>query len=559
MDENDNDEEIENQQPIKQEKKKTINYLFFIVLFSILDGISLILTIIFIFTSITVLLWLCLILTLIFSTLIGITIYFKIKQDNFQREEKRRQEEQIRLLEEQKKREEEEEEKRRLKEIEEQKKREEEKEKRRLKEIEEQKKKEEEKRKEEESLKEMKRKLLENQKKLRENNYNNIDNNIQDEKQVNKKINETLEDMCIYGNIIEKEIKEEKEKHPEKFIETSQALQLEKEDSGIFALGLISQNLESIGVETAIEKNENEEEKDAGSACLQFITNGMCEKKKYDLHFDFGEKRNEELLDSEEEYEKFKNDLKLKLSKDYNIPMDKIIVTFPQKGSYRVQVIFQSDEFNNLDTNEFINKFKYDNEFKELSNLKEIHQDLVMKGCKLARNQLDPRGNRNDGWGVGECRGGKPYNPPIGWNGIGLKVFDKYGNNTWLGMNNSPGEWCVAYHGVGANQAPKDVKKVTNLIYNGSFKKGSGQVHKNCNDIHHYSKKVGEGVYCTPNVSTAEGYAGISDVNGKNYKTVLMVRVKPSAIRQCTCEKDYWVVNGTIDEIRPYRILYKKV
>ena len=38
-----------------------------------------------------------------------------------------------------------------------------------------------------------------------------------------------------------------------------------------------------------------------------------------------------------------------------------------------------------------------------------------------------------------------------------------------------------------------------------------------------------------------------------------MVRVKPSAIRACSCENgDYWVVNGTPDEIRPYRILYKK-
>ena len=36
-----------------------------------------------------------------------------------------------------------------------------------------------------------------------------------------------------------------------------------------------------------------------------------------------------------------------------------------------------------------------------------------------------------------------------------------------------------------------------------------------------------------------------------------MVRVKPDAIRQCECYKDYWVVNGTTDEIRPYRILYK--
>ena len=89
-----------------------------------------------------------------------------------------------------------------------------------------------------------------------------------------------------------------------------------------------------------------------------------------------------------------------------------------------------------------MNKFKNDPEFKELSHLKEIHQDLVMGRCKLSKDQLDPRGNRNDGWGVGENRGGKPYNPPIGWTGIGLKVCDKYdkGDNTWLGMNNCPGE-----------------------------------------------------------------------------------------------------------------------
>ena len=37
-----------------------------------------------------------------------------------------------------------------------------------------------------------------------------------------------------------------------------------------------------------------------------------------------------------------------------------------------------------------------------------------------------------------------------------------------------------------------------------------------------------------------------------------MVRVKNEAIRQCNCMSDYWVVNVTPDEIRPYRILYKK-
>ena len=38
-----------------------------------------------------------------------------------------------------------------------------------------------------------------------------------------------------------------------------------------------------------------------------------------------------------------------------------------------------------------------------------------------------------------------------------------------------------------------------------------------------------------------------------------MSRVKPNAFRACQASKDYWVVNGTKDEIRPYRILYKCV
>jgi hypothetical protein len=184
---------------------------------------------------------------------------------------------------------------------------------------------------------------------------------------------------------------------------------MENEDEGLFALGLISQNLEGLGIETAIEKDQNPNELDNDSTSLQFITNGLIGKKKYDLHFELGEERNEELLNNKEEFEKFKENLKLKLSKDYNIPPEKIIITLPQKGSLHVQVIFQSDEFHDLDKNQFINKFKNDPEFKELSNLKDIHEDVIMGAVKLTRNNLDPRGNRNDGWGVGEQRGGKDY------------------------------------------------------------------------------------------------------------------------------------------------------
>ena len=285
-------------------------------------------------------------------------------------------------------------------------------------------------------------------------------------------------------------------------------------------------------------------------------------KKKYDLHFDFGEERNEEILNKEEESNKFKEQLKLKLSKDYNISPDKIIVTFLEKGSVRVQVIFQSNSFNQLNKEEFLNNFQNDDDFEELKNLKEVHSDLVMTGCKLSKSQLDERGNRISEWGQGESRGNKPYNPPLGWIGIGLKVLDKYENNIWIGMENVEGEWCVAYHGVGVGQNSDNVKSITRKIVKDTFKKGWRQAHCDCDDIFHEGKTVGEGVYCTPTIETAEGYAGISKIepNGDSYKTVLMVRVKPSALRHCECEdaKDYWVVNWTTDEIRPYRILYKK-
>ena len=102
-----------------------------------------------------------------------------------------------------------------------------------------------------------------------------------------------------------------------------------------------------------------------------------------------------------------------------------------------------------------------------------------------------------------------------------------------------------------------NVKQITGLIYKGAFKPGENQVHRDCENLNKPGTKVGDGVYCTPNVDTAAGYSGISEINGKSYMTVLMVRVKPSAIRECSDGGDYWVVNGTTDEIRPYRILYK--
>ena len=87
------------------------------------------------------------------------------------------------------------------------------------------------------------------------------------------------------------------------------------------------------------EEYNNEEIDDKNNATatwLQFITKGINHKKKYNLLFDLGEKRNEEIINNKKEYEKFNENLKLKLSKDYNISKGKIIITFPQRGSIKL-------------------------------------------------------------------------------------------------------------------------------------------------------------------------------------------------------------------------------
>ena len=423
---------------------------------------------------------------------------------------------------------------------------------------------EEEKRKREEE----KRLIIENQKKLRLQNNPSIQqeqiNNNTQQNIANSQLNQTLIDMCNYGNIVKKEIETDNKSEEKEYIHTNELKNMnETTDKDLFALNLLAQNLESSGVQTVIEKDQTKSNEEEALTNLQFVVNGLYYKKKYVLKFDFGEEKNDKLLKEKEEYNNFVNKLKHKLSKDYGVKPEQIIVTCPEKGSFKVQIIFASDEFNQLDTNEFENKFRNEVEYPELKNLKTIHTDVMMGACKLSKTQLDPRGNRSEGWGINENRGNKPYYPPLGWTGIGLKVWDKYENNTWIGMSNNPGEWCVAYHGVGSGQSSDDVKKVTGLIYKGSFRPGGGQAHKYCPDKYHPGHNVGEGVYCTPKIEIANGYAGKSEINGKSYKTVLMVRVKPEAIRNCAnCpganNDNYWVVNGTTDEIRPYRILYKE-
>jgi hypothetical protein len=127
------------------------------------------------------------------------------------------------------------------------------------------------------------------------------------EKRKNKKVNNVLEQMSIFGRTVKSQIREEKNKYPERYIDTSKALKLESKDPGLFALALLSQHLGNLGIETAIEKDENPKEQNNDLAGLQFLFNGMINKKKYDLNFEFGEERNKELMKDKKEYRRRRN------------------------------------------------------------------------------------------------------------------------------------------------------------------------------------------------------------------------------------------------------------
>ena len=169
-------------------------------------------------------------------------------------------------------------------------------------------------------------------------------------------------------------------------------------------------------------------------------------------------------------------------------------------------------------------------------------EGLLINFDNLSSDDFDNKGDKLDGcWSLGEKRGNRPYIPPIGWEGFGLNI-NKYGEDkTWIGNTNAPGEWPVAYHGVGHN----NVIRNSGSIIKNNLKPGRRQA---------YSNEVGTGVYVTPSIKVAELYAD----GDYEYLVVFMCRVNPASIREVKTVKEYWVVDGNSQCIRPYRILIKK-
>lgn len=156
------------------------------------------------------------------------------------------------------------------------------------------------------------------------------------------------------------------------------------------------------------------------------------------------------------------------------------------------------------------------------------------------------------------------YKPPYGWTCYEFDIYLKYdnGDNAWMKMEGKEGEWAIAYHGVARNQNNSQIFSAIDSIVKNNLREGVNQQYRTAENINFDTKanypKCGKGVYLTPRIQTAEVYAGLLNINGKLYYTVLQFRVNPKYLRIAKGKENYWICEGSRNGVRPYRLLLKE-
>lgn len=205
---------------------------------------------------------------------------------------------------------------------------------------------------------------------------------------------------------------------------------------------------------------------------------------------------------------------------------------------------------------------------KELKELKEIHETVLMEGCKLSRNIFHQEGNNRDpGWGIGEKRGGFDYIPPLGWIGYGLNVKGKYdqGNDDWLSYEHPKNEYAIAYYPIkNYYDDPKEMKKlIRSLCSNKTMNDNKDNFYNifasEINIRSETNEPCGDGIYLFQDIAIAENQASIIQVDNVAYKILIMCRVNPNKIRIPKSFPNIWILNPNSFEIRQYRVLIKIV
>jgi hypothetical protein len=87
----------------------------------------------------------------------------------------------------------------------------------------------------------------------------------------------------------------------------------------------------------------------------------------------------------------------------------------------------------------------------------------------------------------------------------------------------------------------------------------SGETFVDQNNVRNPGQKCKKGAYFYKNPNYAENSSETINIGGFEYKIMFMCRVNPSKIRQPENFQDCWILSPTPDEVRPYKILIKKI
>ena len=397
-------------------------------------------------------------------------------------------------------------------------------------------------------------------------------------------MNKFIENAINISYTMKQQILKHKSTHPDMFIDIVKTLSTPgllvddkpSDEDYKYILCLIGKIIENNDITVGIYKQNII--KDRIDLCaIQFIFSGLINKKKYKILFNFTE---EEILCIK--HADFKKPLidkwKTNISKKLKVKKNLLILTNlrEEENKYYMDLAF-NPEVNNINTTDE----KYIREKLIGDQIKDCKMTPLLEGCRLSINIFAPdfnkvysknsnnndnnnnnnniNNNNNNNEEKNKKRGNENYISPIGWSTYGINVSGKfdYGDNTWLGNNNQEGEYAVAYYGVN-NLFHHNIQMIQNIIsFMGNLE--SGKTFMDQVNLRKPGEKCMTGAYFYNNPKIAENSSEVINIGGFDYKIMFMCRVNSKKIRQPQNFPQLWILSPTPDEIRPYKILIKKI
>ncbi|CAF1615808.1 unnamed protein product [Adineta ricciae] len=213
--------------------------------------------------------------------------------------------------------------------------------------------------------------------------------------------------------------------------------------------------------------------------------------------------------------------------------------------------------------------------FRNHPRLREVRSDNysyawkpLLSYLQVKRDEFDENHNFNynrSGLRREGMRGNRPYYVPMGWYRYALDVFNKYSDETkdrWIGCQNIPGEWPIAYYGTNGNfihdlernQTSPDQEK-----FDPMREESVRQMGEKMNKQGFYVfPKCNGGAYPS---YTKTFEVPITSKKNSRFRVVFQCRVKPGQFTVHTCpisKCEIWRVVDT-DAVRPYGVLVRKM